>query len=278
MGTTTEGTYGLDVTNFARVNELNVSNGYFTLSASAKILFLNNVITIGYGSAGVSAGTNSISIGGTSTSAYGIAMNGGVATSSAASIAIGFESYSSGIMAIAIGQGSSAETFEFVCGNRETNEQIRDVYFGSGKIRKKGSGSSTNGVGVSYTINGSGAFGTDFAGGNITIAGGKGTGTGTAGDIIFSTSTTTTTGTTLQTLTNRWWIKGTTGTLSNITSPNASAITQIDSTTQGFLPPRMTTTQKNAIGTPAAGLIVYDTTLNKLCVRTASAWETITSI
>jgi hypothetical protein len=40
----------------------------------------------------------------------------------------------------------------------------------------------------------------------------------------------------------------------------------------------MTTAEKNAIATPAAGLMVYDTTLNKLCVRTATAWETITSI
>jgi hypothetical protein len=52
---------------------------------------------------------------------------------------------------------------------------------------------------------------------------------------------------------------------------------QIESTTQGFLPPRMTTTQKGEIGTPATGLMVYDTTLNKLCVYTGSAWETITS-
>jgi hypothetical protein len=58
----------------------------------------------------------------------------------------------------------------------------------------------------------------------------------------------------------------------------ASAITEITSTTQGFLPPRMTTTQKNAIATPAAGLVVYDTTLGKLCVRGAAAWETITSL
>ena len=62
----------------------------------------------------------------------------------------------------------------------------------------------------------------------------------------------------------------------NTTSVNASAILQADSSTQGFLPPRMTTTQKNAIATPAAGLMVYDTTLNKLCVYT-TAWETITS-
>jgi hypothetical protein len=57
----------------------------------------------------------------------------------------------------------------------------------------------------------------------------------------------------------------------------ASAQFHITSTTKGFLPPRMTTTQKNAISSPAAGLVVYDTTLNKLCVYT-TAWETITSI
>lgn len=62
------------------------------------------------------------------------------------------------------------------------------------------------------------------------------------------------------------------------TTNNASALLQTDSTTQGVLFPRMTTTQKNAISSPAAGLVVYDTTLNKLCVRTASAWETITSV
>jgi nitrogen fixation protein len=67
-------------------------------------------------------------------------------------------------------------------------------------------------------------------------------------------------------------------TISNVATDVASAILNVDSTTKGFLPPRMTTTQKNAIASPAAGLVVYDSTLGKLCVRTASAWETITSI
>ena len=58
----------------------------------------------------------------------------------------------------------------------------------------------------------------------------------------------------------------------------ASSQLSVNSTTRGFLPPRMTTTQKNAIATPAAGLVVYDTTLGKLCVRGAAAWETITSV
>ena len=61
-----------------------------------------------------------------------------------------------------------------------------------------------------------------------------------------------------------------------VTTANASALLQVDSTTQGVLFPRMTTTQKNAISSPAVGLIVYDTTLNKLCVYTG-AWQTITS-
>lgn len=60
-------------------------------------------------------------------------------------------------------------------------------------------------------------------------------------------------------------------------TPDASAVLQVDSTTKGFLPPRMTTVQKNAIASPTAGLVVYDTTLNKLCVYT-TAWETVTSI
>jgi hypothetical protein len=63
----------------------------------------------------------------------------------------------------------------------------------------------------------------------------------------------------------------------NTTSVSAGAILQADSTTKGFLPPRMTSLQRNSIGTLVAGLIVYDTTLNKLYVYT-NAWEQITSI
>ena len=43
------------------------------------------------------------------------------------------------------------------------------------------------------------------------------------------------------------------------TSPNKTAKVDISSTTQGFLPPRMTYAQRNAIVTPAQGLIVYCT-------------------
>ena len=58
---------------------------------------------------------------------------------------------------------------------------------------------------------------------------------------------------------------------------NAAAIAQFTSTTKGLLLPRMTTTQRDAISSPPAGLIVYNTTTGKINVRGASAWEAVTS-
>ena len=62
-------------------------------------------------------------------------------------------------------------------------------------------------------------------------------------------------------------------TLGSDTKAVASAQLEMVSTTQGFLPPRMTTTQKNAISSPAAGLVVYDSTTNKLCCYNGSTWN-----
>jgi hypothetical protein len=56
------------------------------------------------------------------------------------------------------------------------------------------------------------------------------------------------------------------------TSQLTSSILELNSTIQGFLPPRMTTTQKNAIASPAAGLMVYDTTLNVISYYNGTIW------
>jgi hypothetical protein len=57
--------------------------------------------------------------------------------------------------------------------------------------------------------------------------------------------------------------------------PVASAALDVVSTTKGFLKPRLTTTQKNAIASPAAGLEVYDTTLNRPCFYDGTTWITL---
>jgi hypothetical protein len=55
-------------------------------------------------------------------------------------------------------------------------------------------------------------------------------------------------------------------------SPSAAALLDVASTTRGFLPPRMTTAQRDAISTPPAGLMIYNSSTNKLQVRTNTAW------
>ena len=47
-------------------------------------------------------------------------------------------------------------------------------------------------------------------------------------------------------------------------TPHASAALEVESTVGGFLPPRLTTAQRNAISSPAEGLTVYNTEYNCL--------------
>jgi hypothetical protein len=55
-------------------------------------------------------------------------------------------------------------------------------------------------------------------------------------------------------------------------SPNAAALLDVTSTTRGFLPPRMTTAERDGIGSPPNGLMLYNSSTNKLQVRAAGAW------
>jgi pectin methylesterase-like acyl-CoA thioesterase len=55
-------------------------------------------------------------------------------------------------------------------------------------------------------------------------------------------------------------------------TPDASAILQADSTTKGFLMPRMTEAQRNAITTPAVGLMVYEPIAKRVWFYDGSVW------
>jgi hypothetical protein len=58
-----------------------------------------------------------------------------------------------------------------------------------------------------------------------------------------------------------------------IITPDSSAILHLSSNTKGFLPPRMTTTERNAIVNPAEGLIVYLTDRKKMNYYGGTEWK-----
>ena len=59
-------------------------------------------------------------------------------------------------------------------------------------------------------------------------------------------------------------------------TPDGSAMLQVDSTTKGLLPPRMTATQRTAISSPAIGLMVYQTDATEgLYIKKSTGWTFI---
>lgn len=80
----------------------------------------------------------------------------------------------------------------------------------------------------------------------------------------------------LQTVTDNGATTTNSITIGDSISPDASAVLDLKSTTLGLLIPRMTTAQRNAISTPATGLIVYDTTLNQIFFYNATSWQSST--
>ncbi len=62
-------------------------------------------------------------------------------------------------------------------------------------------------------------------------------------------------------------------------TPHTSAALDVTSTTKGFLPPRMTLVQRNAIGTPAEGLVISctDCSIKGLHQYINGAWQALTS-
>ena len=60
-------------------------------------------------------------------------------------------------------------------------------------------------------------------------------------------------------------------------TPNASALLELDSTSKGFLAPRMTQTQRDAIASPSAGLLIFNTDTNQYNFYSGSSWTAVGS-
>ena len=58
-------------------------------------------------------------------------------------------------------------------------------------------------------------------------------------------------------------------------TPSASSLIDLVSTTGGFLMPRVTTTQRDAISSPATGLLVVNTTTSSIDLYNGSSWQSL---
>lgn len=125
---------------------------------------------------------------------------------------------------------------------------------------------ATSAFGILYGIS-------DGAANSLAIGGGTGAVTAATVVNIYAAATVSTLTGTLMARVTTSGMRIESGVTANAV---ASSILDLVSTTKGFLPPRMTGTQRDAISAPAAGLVVYNTTTNKLNVYT-TAWEQVTS-
>ena len=104
-----------------------------------------------------------------------------------------------------------------------------------------------------------------FNDGHVSLASGNFT-IDTSGDVQIVTGASLAVGTTT-------FLVSTGGNVGIGTStPDVSSLLDLTSTTQGFLEPKLTTTQRNAISSPAEGLQIYNTSTHLLDWWNGSAW------
>lgn len=142
----------------------------------------------------------------------------------------------------------------------------RQVFFGSGP-----KSSLSGGAGAPVTINASGGNGTDKAGGLLRLAAGKSTGSALPSDLILATATATASGTDLQSIADRWYVKGETGRLSNNSNP--TALIDVSAAT-GYNQLRLRTSFTPASSADAngnTGDIAWDA--DYLYIKTAAGWK-----
>lgn len=167
----------------------------FNLDGSTYTLAIGNFalqnVSGNYNTAmGYNAGTSITSGAGNFMLGLGAGSDGGSAnkiTTGSGNIHIGINSR---------GSGATASN-EFVAGS--SLYAITNVYFGEGPL---------DATPVAVTINGCGGDGTNIAGADLKLAGGKGTGTGAPGKVILQAPAVGSTGTTLQSLVDVLTIHG----------------------------------------------------------------------
>jgi trimeric autotransporter adhesin len=157
---------------------------------------------------------------------------------------------------IAIGRGAVFNASnQMVVGQQSSGANVNTVIWGSG-ISQNSINPTTHTHAITSISAGVTDISSDYS---WVFKSSAGTGTGTGGDFIFQVAPSGVTGTAQNSFVEAMRITQGNNIGIGASSPNASSKLEIASTTQGFLTPRMTSAQRGAIGTPATGLLVYQT-------------------
>jgi hypothetical protein len=237
---------------------------------------INNTVSGGAGSSALCGGS------GNSVLAESSYLGGGINNSIAA---LALDSTISGGSSNTIATGGVGSTISG--GNTNTSAGAagtigggvaNTIIFGSGQCTIAGGSTNTANssyasVGGGYTNQATGAWSTIPGGDSNTAdgpysfaAGRRAKVGGTTGAYVWADSTN---ADFTATVTDSYVIRASGGVGIGTPSPDPVAILQADSTTKGFLPPRMTTTQRDAISSPPVGLTIFNTTTNTLETFTA---------
>lgn len=255
-----------------------LDNTSVSIGSNAIATGINGAVSIGAGSS--SAGGSSVSIGysASTTNGRAIAIGQNAAVSNTGGVSIGGNSDT--VNGVAVGDGSQALNTESVAiGNSANANAYNGIAIGAGAnvtagrstaIGPSASVTANRGISLGYLSSVGGTYSTMISSANSSKANNVSNSFAVncnSTDHLFFVGNTA-----------DGYLNSTGNFVFGNTTVAGSAKLAVDSTTSGFLPPRMTTTEKNAIVAPASGLMVYDTTLSKLCVYTGAAWETITSV
>ena len=222
-----------------------VSNTFIGWNAGNNVAAASYSTMIGYQAGHNNSSNGNIFIG------YGAGGGGGDAgtpalTSGAYNVSLGYGSGGTAGITSSIGLGCGAylrESNQFVSG--ANGYPINNIYFGKGVV---------NATPTNYTIHGTGGSGTDIAGADITIAGGKGTGDAAGGDILFQTSDAGASGTTLQSLSTAMTIEGNTGNVGIGTPSPGTPLHVVSSTALTNTVSTVAKVSHITSGTPANGI------------------------
>jgi hypothetical protein len=218
-----------------------------------------NGITVGKGAGGISTNT-AVGLNALNSNTTGLE-NTAIGSNALMSNTTGVQNTANGVDALRFNTTGSANTANGIYALRRNTIGENNTANGFGALRDNVTGSNNTAIGYSANVASDNLENaTAIGNGAIVSASNKiqlGNGEVTAVQLGTADKVTLYTGTIVA---GNQTLSGTLGV--GTSSPNTSAKLEVSSTTQGFLPPKMTFAQRNLINSPVQGLMIYCTDCN----------------